>query len=236
MIKNKDIKILDVDLNQLAIEMLELQARLNKQTNGSGWQSGINKYGKEVNWPRCIYMEIAELIDSTPWKHWKAVDSEIDFINARVEAVDAWHFLMSQLIKMQLNDDITKEQLVEYTASVLKKINTKKCCKVDTEELIESCENIIKNSVILNIEKLLYYFSILFSNLELSPSLIFSLYMGKNALNLVRQNNGYKDGTYVKIWNQIEDNYYMYDIAIKNNYSYKAFVSELQYQYDSLSS
>ena len=32
------------------------------------------------------------------------------------------------------------------------------------------------------------------------------LYIGKNALNEFRQLNGYKDGTYIKIWNDKEDN------------------------------
>jgi hypothetical protein len=35
------------------------------------------------------------------------------------------------------------------------------------------------------------------------------MYIGKNALNIFRQNNGYKDGTYVKIWSDKEDNEYL---------------------------
>jgi hypothetical protein len=38
---------------------------------------------------------------------------------------------------------------------------------------------------------------------------IYKLYMGKNILNKFRQNNGYKTGSYKKIWNGQEDNAYL---------------------------
>jgi hypothetical protein len=39
---------------------------------------------------------------------------------------------------------------------------------------------------------------------------LYKLYIGKNALNVVRQQNGYKDGSYVKIWkDDKEDNVFM---------------------------
>ena len=35
---------------------------------------------------------------------------------------------------------------------------------------------------------------------------LYQLYMAKNVLNMFRQANGYKDGTYVKTWDGLEDN------------------------------
>ena len=35
-------------------------------------------------------------------------------------------------------------------------------------------------------------------------------------LNRFRQNNGYKEGTYIKVWNGNEDNVVMMDIMDKN--------------------
>ena len=69
-------------------EMFVLQKRLNDDTNGTNWELGINKFDKEINWLRCIHMEVAELIDSTPWKHWKNISSEPDFNNIHIELVD----------------------------------------------------------------------------------------------------------------------------------------------------
>jgi hypothetical protein len=36
--------------------------------------------------------------------------------------------------------------------------------------------------------------------------------VGKNTLNRFRQHNGYKDGTYIKIWNGLEDNEVLFKI------------------------
>ena len=37
--------------------------------------------------------------------------------------------------------------------------------------------------------------------------------IGKNVLNFFRQDNGYKDGTYVKTWNGREDNEHLVDLV-----------------------
>ena len=37
-------------------------------------------------------------------------------------------------------------------------------------------------------------------------------YVGKNVLNFFRQDHGYKEGTYLKLWNGREDNEHLVDI------------------------
>ena len=76
--------------------MLQLQNQLNDATNGDKWTSGVTKNGKTINWSRCIYMECAEMVDSFSWKHWKNIDARPDYANIKIEAVDIWHFIMSQ--------------------------------------------------------------------------------------------------------------------------------------------
>ena len=80
-------------------EMFLLQKKLNDDTNGANWELGTTKLGKEISWVRCIYMEVAELIDSTPWKHWKNIDASCDMQNLHNELVDIWHFLMSYILQ-----------------------------------------------------------------------------------------------------------------------------------------
>ena len=41
------------------------------------------------------------------------------------------------------------------------------------------------------------------------------LYIGKNCLNQFRQDNGYKEGHYIKVWNGKEDNVVMVEILEK---------------------
>ena len=81
------------------LQMLELQQELNDATNGLGWENGMTKNDKVIDWKRCTYLECAELIESYPWKHWKNIDAKPDYANIKIEAVDIWHFIMSQALE-----------------------------------------------------------------------------------------------------------------------------------------
>ena len=50
----------------------------------------------------------------------------------------------------------------------------------------------------------------------LNLSALYNLYVGKNILNQFRQDHGYKEGTYIKIWNGKEDNVIMQRILDEN--------------------
>jgi hypothetical protein len=80
--------------------MLTLQQQLNDATNGQGWEKGHTQHGKSIDWRRCIYLEAAELIESYPWKHWKNIDASPDYENIKIEAVDIWHFVMSEALRL----------------------------------------------------------------------------------------------------------------------------------------
>jgi hypothetical protein len=41
---------------------------------------------------------------------------------------------------------------------------------------------------------------------------LYEIYVGKNVLNMFRQDHGYKEGTYLKIWQGREDNEHLADI------------------------
>jgi dimeric dUTPase (all-alpha-NTP-PPase superfamily) len=58
-----------------------------------------------LNYTRAMQQEMAELIDSVPWKWW-AKYQEFDLQNARVEVVDLFHFLISlaQTLGMSADD------------------------------------------------------------------------------------------------------------------------------------
>ncbi len=43
---------------------------------------------------------------------------------------------------------------------------------------------------------------------------LFRQYVGKNTLNFFRHDFGYKEGTYVKIWNGKEDNEVLADLVL----------------------
>jgi dimeric dUTPase (all-alpha-NTP-PPase superfamily) len=58
-----------------------------------------------LNYTRATSQELAELIDSVPWKWW-AKYQEFDVQNAKVEDVDLFHFLISlaQVLGMDAKD------------------------------------------------------------------------------------------------------------------------------------
>jgi hypothetical protein len=47
---------------------------------------------------------------------------------------------------------------------------------------------------------------------DLSADALYRHYVGKNVLNFFRQDNGYKDGTYVKEWQGREDNEHLSEL------------------------
>jgi len=57
-----------------------------------------------LNYTRAMQQELAELVDSVPWKWW-AKYQKFDEQNARVEVVDLFHFLVSLAQALGLSAD-----------------------------------------------------------------------------------------------------------------------------------
>jgi len=256
--------------------MFLLQNKLNFDTNGEKWTAGITNKEKIINWERAITLELAECIDSFPWKHWKSIEQQPDIANARIELVDVWHFLMSSIIETQTYNLNLKHFIPELSDSEVNEINNKyELFKVDTEEILDVTnvnyqfiENTFKefessiysafskyyekewtlnehkeiNVVLSLVEETIVASSLLnkyklqflsessveelYKVLEFTQRLTISFiascsslnlsfedlnkqYLGKNALNALRQDKGYKEGTYIKMWNGEEDNVHM---------------------------
>lgn len=195
--------------------MLQLQAQLNESTNGEKWVEGVTKNGKTINWKRCIYMECAEMVDSFSWKHWKNINQEPDWDNLQIEVVDVWHFIMSlaiedysQNFKGGIEDlAINISQMPGFHV-----IDTQSNSFALQNAVIEKVENIIRLSLdreALKLEDMLSNFFDLAVMSGLDLETLYRLYVGKNILNQFRQDNGYKDGSYMKVWNGEEDNVVM---------------------------
>jgi hypothetical protein len=64
---------------------------------------------------------------------------------------------------------------------------------------------------------------------------LYRLYVGKNILNQFRQDHGYKEGSYIKIWNGVEDNLVMKEIwEAQGELKPEALYAQLKLQYDLL--
>ncbi|MDP0501731.1 MAG: dUTPase [Verrucomicrobiota bacterium JB022] len=76
-------------------EIFRLQEALNERIGVSLKDLDEAERTKWVlNYTRAMQQEMAELVDSVPWKWW-ARYQEFDLQNARVEVIDLFHFLVS---------------------------------------------------------------------------------------------------------------------------------------------
>lgn len=77
--------------------IFRLQSELNARigVNTEEMQGNPELQAKWVlNYVRAMQQELAELVDSVPWKWW-AKYQNFDHQNARVEVIDLFHFLVS---------------------------------------------------------------------------------------------------------------------------------------------
>jgi len=219
------------------LQMLQLQQELNDTTNGKGWEKGITKNGKLINWKRCTYLECAELIESYPWKHWKNIDAKPDYENIKIEAVDIWHFIMSQALEDYkikhlgtINDLAENINALDNFSKFTKKVTP---TTKDYYAQIEVVETLMKTLFCTaSTEESMEAFIDVAMISGLNLDTLYKLYVGKNILNKFRQDHGYKDGTYIKIWNGKEDNVTMQKLLEKNkDMSPKNLYNELEKAY-----
>lgn len=198
-------------MNQIK-QMFELQQKLNDATNGLIWTEGATKEGRQISWLRCIYMEATEAIDSLNWKHWKNIEAEPDLDNLKVELVDIWHFIMSESIHFG------DTQFAEAYTDIQPERD------INPEMMVEILEKIVAVAASANVDKSqnalyditdLFFKALALMNMDVSE--LYARYIVKNQLNTFRQDHGYKDGSYVKIWtdakgNRVEDNIIAFNI------------------------
>lgn len=86
--------------------IFEMQEELNARIGVNLKDIDEDEQAKWVlNYSRAMQQEMAELIDSVPWKWWAKYQT-FDKQNARVEVIDLFHFLisMAQTLGMSADD------------------------------------------------------------------------------------------------------------------------------------
>jgi len=219
-------------------EMFTLQQKLNDKTNGLDWEKGYNKHGRIINWRRCIYMESAELIDSFNWKHWKDINIAPDWKNITIELVDIWHFIMSLGLEHYKNKNLGDiDTIVNYVVDT--KYFNEFCIDVrepDNEDalvIVSTIEHLIKHAIDGKcFYKIVDDFMVIALQCGLNIEVLYKFYIGKNILNSFRQNNGYKESSYKKIWNGVEDNVVLSKILEKDALSAEELYLALEKEYN----
>ena len=227
------------------LQMMRMQGELNTTAAGIGWTSGFTDAGRKIRWRLAATMEMAELIDSFSWKHWKDINGKDDIDNARVEIVDIIHFAFSHhlsLVEVHSECGLTEDMVLKFISTPLidNDIINKQLEKsrtIEKEDLIDELYQFIQfinNHEVSSDELIVGAFGIA-GLLGMTFDDVFSLYIGKNVLNQLRQNFGYSDGEYMKIWDGKEDNVVMTliskDLRESNNFSAESLYSELEKHY-----
>ena len=170
---------------QQITQMLTMQNAMNSRVSET-WRS--NNY----EWYRAIWVECAEMLDHHGWKWWK--HQEIDIAQVQLELVDIFHFGLS--LRLMTGDDVN--DIASVLATELHQGTAENDFKIALENLASSA---VTNKA-FNAKALADCMSLM--NMDLDE--LFRQYVGKNTLNFFRQDHGYKDGSYIKIWNGEEDN------------------------------
>jgi len=183
--------------------MLELQHAMNSKVNPD-WVAANN------NWYRAIQVEGVEAIEHHGWKWWKKQDC--DWPQLRMELVDIWHFVLSAAIQ-RCEGDQTKaaaemlEALAQDNTSVM----------FDGREYSLAQMNLLQHlDLLVGLAAAqrtnLALFGTLLADCDLRWGDLFRQYLGKNVLNMFRQDHGYKAGTYIKLWQGREDNEHLVEM------------------------
>ena len=172
--------------------MLDLQYAINSKVN-SDW---VNQ---NFSWYRAIWVESAELLDHYGWKWWKKQTPDAEQV--KLELVDIWHFGLSIL----LLESKGRKKIASDLANQLSSVKTSGDFRSDLEAFTF---NTLKEKS-FDIKG----FVALMNGIDLTFEDLYVSYIGKNVLNFFRQDNGYQNGTYKKLWSGKEDNEHLVELV-----------------------
>ena len=185
--------------------MLSLQTSMNIKVDPN-WVKARYPY------LRAVIIEAAEAIEHHGWKWWKK--QEKDLPQLQMELIDIWHFILSEIL---LRNQADQDKSLTALTDSLSDSSTQNVINFDDQQflineldLIEKFDLLIALSVSRRIE--LALFASIMTDCEISWTELYCQYVGKNVLNMFRQDKAYKEGTYQKTWNGREDNEYLVEI------------------------
>jgi dimeric dUTPase (all-alpha-NTP-PPase superfamily) len=182
--------------HQHIADMLRMQDKLNSVIDPN-WLTA------DYPWHRAILVEATEALDHYGWKWWKA-KGDVDTAQLKLELVDIWHFAMSSILVIQSGSipDAAVEVTTYFDALETNADAYGEISNVATEQLFD----LLAGSAAMQRQLNGPAFNQLMVRFGLTWDELYTTYVAKNVLNLFRQANGYKEGTYIKNWDGSEDN------------------------------
>jgi len=171
--------------------MLELQDSMNSRVN-TNWRQANNE------WYRAIWTECAEMLDHYGWKWWKHQQPDLDQV--RLELVDILHFAMSDYLLQDGDNEEVAARILDEMA-----------CPGKIDDMRQAIESMAQ-STIANQSMHFSGFANIMRLIEMDFDQLYRMYVGKNVLNFFRQDHGYRDGSYIKVWQDREDNEHLAEL------------------------
>jgi len=180
-------------LKQALVNMLTMQDNMNSRVHE-------NWVDQNFEWYRAAWIECGELIEHYGYKWWKKQEPDLEQV--RLEVIDIWHFGLSALFR----DGKDIEQIAGEIAAELIAYEPRGLGVRDATEALA-----LDSLQTQSFSPSRFWDLMLATGLDFDT--LYSAYVGKNVLNFFRQDNGYKEGTYVKNWGGREDNEHLVDLV-----------------------
>jgi dimeric dUTPase (all-alpha-NTP-PPase superfamily) len=179
-------------LRHAIITMLEMQYRMNTRVHPDWVNQGFA-------WYRAIWIECGELIEHYGYKWWKK--QHPDLVQVQLEVIDIWHFGLSALF----GSGASIEQIADQVVSELQRHEPS---GAGIREATEALALHALQTHGFSVDR--FWDLMLAADLEFSD--LYTSYVGKNVLNFFRQDHGYQEGTYLKVWAGREDNEHLAEL------------------------
>nr|WP_233161374.1 MULTISPECIES: dUTP diphosphatase [unclassified Achromobacter] len=178
-----------------AATMLKLQDQLNCRINPDWTRAG-------QRFLRAAFVEAAEALEHHGWKWWKK--QTLDLPQVQMELIDILHFYLSHVIVVNDGAEGAARALMADLAGsddIVLDGKTYALPGLDIPELLE-----LLGGLAVCGRASFKVLATTMAKCHLTWDEAFKQYVSKNVLNLFRQDHGYKEGTYIKIWSGEEDN------------------------------
>jgi dimeric dUTPase (all-alpha-NTP-PPase superfamily) len=199
-----------------AATMLKLQDQMNAKVNPD-WLAVKSPF------LRAVVIEGSEAIEHHGWKWWKK--QECDLEQLQMELVDIWHFLLSAVLINHDGDQQVAKQTVMTEIEGHRVVFDDKDYQFEQLDLLEKLELLIGLSAAKRVN--IGLFTYLLRDCQMSWEDLYVQYICKNVLNFFRQDHGYKEGTYVKVWGTKEDNEHLVEIMGQLDNKAESFQTDL---------
>ncbi|MEH6593664.1 MAG: dUTP diphosphatase, partial [Halioglobus sp.] len=134
----------------------------------------------------------------------------------QLEVIDIWHFGLSALFR---DGKSIETMAAEIEAQLLAHEPTGLGVRESTEALA------LHSLSTHGFSPCLFWDLLIASELDFDG--LYSAYVGKNVLNFFRQDHGYKDGSYVKLWAGREDNEHLVELVAALDHGAEDFSDQL---------